>query len=42
MNELINDGEMLPVLLVSFQQSAEGDEPEFGVFVHHCRGRQVI
>lgn len=30
------------VLLVRFQQSAEGDEPEFCVFLHHCRGRQVM
>lgn len=28
-------------LLVSFQQSTEGAEPESSLFVHHCRRRQV-
>lgn len=28
-------------LTVVFQQKAEGHQPEFGVFIHHCWWRQV-
>lgn len=29
------------VTIVTFQQEAEGHQPEFSVFVHHCWWRQV-